>query len=156
MIQRAGGHRTSMYELLCSFVGDTADVIDGQPTQPTTQQQTPPQGGDLNSLDEVRTVCLDGAPGDTEEVRNRTAIYAVISVLWVAAVAFAGSQGAFQLNVYKPVLIYSLLQSIQLIGDACSGTGGTCQAFDGCALFNCCRCANIQPVAAASGASSQP
>ncbi|MBW3627978.1 MAG: ABC transporter permease [Gemmatimonadetes bacterium] len=36
-----------------------------------------PEGGDLNALDEVRTVCLDGAPGDTEEVRNRTAIYAV-------------------------------------------------------------------------------
>lgn len=26
----------------------TADVIDGQPTQPTNQQQTPPQGGDLD------------------------------------------------------------------------------------------------------------
>jgi hypothetical protein len=31
----------------------------------------------------------------------------------------------------------------KLIGDLCSGTGGTCQAFDGCALYNCCRCANI-------------
>lgn len=38
----------------------------------------------------------------------------------------------------------------KVIGDACSGTGGTCQAFDGCALFNCCRCANIQPAAAAA------
>jgi len=36
----------------------------------------------------------------------------------------------------------------QLIGDPC-GSGGTCQAFDGCALYNCCRCANVQPVAAA-------
>lgn len=39
----------------------------------------------------------------------------------------------------------------QLIGDVCSSTGGTCQAFDGCALYNCCRCANTQPVVAVSG-----
>ncbi|HEX6904872.1 MAG TPA: hypothetical protein VF789_34510 [Thermoanaerobaculia bacterium] len=38
----------------------------------------------------------------------------------------------------------------KLIGDVCSGTGGTCQAFDGCALYNCCRCANIQPVVVVS------
>ncbi len=33
-------------------------------------------------------------------------------------VTFAGSLGNFELNVFKPVLIYSLLQSIRLIGDA--------------------------------------
>jgi hypothetical protein len=38
----------------------------------------------------------------------------------------------------------------KLIGDACSSTGGTCQAVDGCALYNCCRCANIQPLGAAA------
>lgn len=36
----------------------------------------------------------------------------------------------------------------RLIGDLCDNNGGTCQAFDGCALYNCCRCANVQPVAA--------
>ncbi len=35
-----------------------------------------------------------------------------------AAVAFAASQGNFELNVYKPVMIHNLLESIQLIGDA--------------------------------------
>lgn len=35
-----------------------------------------------------------------------------------AAVAFAGSQGHFELNVYKPVIAYNVLQSIQLLGDA--------------------------------------
>jgi fumarate hydratase, class II len=35
-----------------------------------------------------------------------------------AAVAFAGSQGNFQLNVYKPVMVYNVLTSIQLLGDA--------------------------------------
>lgn len=35
-----------------------------------------------------------------------------------AAVAFAASQGNFELNVYKPVMIHNLLESIQLIADA--------------------------------------
>jgi len=35
-----------------------------------------------------------------------------------AAVAFAGSQGNFQLNVYKPVMVHNVLESIQLLGDA--------------------------------------
>ena len=35
-----------------------------------------------------------------------------------AAIAFAGSQGNFELNVFKPVIIYNVLQSIKLIGDA--------------------------------------
>ena len=33
-------------------------------------------------------------------------------------IGFAGSQGNFQLNVYKPVIIYNLLQSVRLIADA--------------------------------------
>lgn len=33
-------------------------------------------------------------------------------------ITFAGSQGHFELNVYKPVMAYNLLQSIQLISDA--------------------------------------
>ncbi|MGI4802182.1 MAG: class II fumarate hydratase [Janthinobacterium lividum] len=36
-----------------------------------------------------------------------------------AAVAFAGSQGNFQLNVYKPVMIHNVLESAELIADAC-------------------------------------
>jgi fumarate hydratase class II len=35
-----------------------------------------------------------------------------------ATVAFAGSQGNFELNVFKPVMLYSLLQSIRLLADA--------------------------------------
>src|SRR5712692_756849 len=34
------------------------------------------------------------------------------------AVAFAGSQGNFQLNVYKPVILHNVLESIQLLTDA--------------------------------------
>ncbi len=37
-----------------------------------------------------------------------------------AAVGFAGSQGHFELNVYKPMMAYNVLQSMQLMGDAAS------------------------------------
>ena len=33
-------------------------------------------------------------------------------------VSFAGSQGHFELNVYKPVIAYNALQSIRLLADA--------------------------------------
>lgn len=33
------------------------------------------------------------------------------------AISFAGSQGNFELNVYKPVMIFNLLQSINLLAD---------------------------------------
>ncbi len=33
------------------------------------------------------------------------------------AVAFAGSQGNFQLNVFKPVMLHNLLESMMLLAD---------------------------------------
>ena len=36
------------------------------------------------------------------------------------SVGFAGSQGHFELNVFKPVIAYNVLQSLQLLGDATS------------------------------------
>jgi fumarate hydratase class II len=38
-----------------------------------------------------------------------------------AAIGFAGSQGNFELNVFKPVIIYNFLHSVTLITDACHG-----------------------------------
>lgn len=35
-----------------------------------------------------------------------------------AAIAFAASQGNFELNVYKPMIAHNILQSIRLLGDA--------------------------------------
>lgn len=35
-----------------------------------------------------------------------------------ASIAFGASQGNFELNVYKPVIIYNFLQSIRLLSDA--------------------------------------
>ncbi|NGM88037.1 class II fumarate hydratase [Parapusillimonas sp. SGNA-6] len=43
-----------------------------------------------------------------------------------AATAFAGSQGNFQLNVYKPVMVHNVLESIELLGDACLAFNDHC------------------------------
>src|SRR6202140_421836 len=36
-----------------------------------------------------------------------------------AAIGFAGSQGNFELNVFKPVMIFNYLHSVELLADAC-------------------------------------
>jgi fumarate hydratase class II len=38
-----------------------------------------------------------------------------------AAIGFAGSQGNFELNVFKPVMIHNFLHSVRLLKDACKG-----------------------------------
>ncbi len=43
-----------------------------------------------------------------------------------ATVGFAGGQGNFQLNVFKPVMAWCVLESIQLIGDACVSFNDHC------------------------------
>jgi fumarate hydratase class II len=45
-----------------------------------------------------------------------------------AAIGFAGASGNFELNVYKPVLIYNLLQSIGLLADAADSFRRHCVA----------------------------
>jgi len=37
-----------------------------------------------------------------------------------AGIGFAGSQGNFELNVYKPMMIHNLLHSIRLLADSCA------------------------------------
>lgn len=43
-----------------------------------------------------------------------------------AAIAFAGSQGHFELNVYKPVMISNFLHSALLLADSCHFFGKNC------------------------------
>jgi fumarate hydratase class II len=38
-----------------------------------------------------------------------------------ACIGFAGSQGNFELNVFKPVMIHNFLHSVRLLNDACQG-----------------------------------
>ena len=45
-----------------------------------------------------------------------------------AAIGFAGSQGNFELNVFKPVMIHNFLHSVRLIHDACHGFVDFCIA----------------------------
>jgi fumarate hydratase class II len=45
-----------------------------------------------------------------------------------AAIGFAGSQGNFELNVYKPVMIFNYLHSVELLADACSSFVDHCIA----------------------------
>jgi len=42
------------------------------------------------------------------------------------AIATGGMQGHFQLNVFKPMMIYNLLQSARLLGDACVSFTNNC------------------------------
>jgi fumarate hydratase class II len=43
-------------------------------------------------------------------------------------ITIAGASGNFELNVFKPVMIYNLLQSIRLIADACESFSENCVA----------------------------
>lgn len=43
-----------------------------------------------------------------------------------AAITAGGMQGHFQLNVFKPVMVYNLLMSARLIGDACVSFNDNC------------------------------
>jgi fumarate hydratase class II len=45
-----------------------------------------------------------------------------------AAVAFGGSQGNFQLNVYKPVMLHNLLDSAELLADSLDAFSTHCAA----------------------------
>jgi fumarate hydratase class II len=45
-----------------------------------------------------------------------------------AAVGFAGASGNFELNVYKPVIIHNVLQSVRLLADACDSFREHCVA----------------------------
>ena len=41
-------------------------------------------------------------------------------------ITFAGANGHFELNVYKPVMIHAFLQSATLLGDACQAFNDSC------------------------------
>ena len=45
-----------------------------------------------------------------------------------ATIGFAASQGNFELNVFKPVIIYNFLQSVQLMADAIASFASHCVA----------------------------
>jgi fumarate hydratase class II len=58
-------------------------------------------------------------PGKVNPTQSEATTMACVQVYGNdAAVAFAASQGHFELNVYNPVMIHNVLQSIRLLADA--------------------------------------
>ena len=58
-------------------------------------------------------------PGKVNPTQSEAMTMACVQVMGNdAAIGFAGSQGNFELNVFKPVMIYNLVQSIYLISDS--------------------------------------
>jgi fumarate hydratase class II len=61
-------------------------------------------------------------PGKVNPTQSEAVTMVAVQVMGNdAAIGFAGSQGNFELNVFKPVMIHNLLHSIRLIHDSCHG-----------------------------------
>ena len=68
-------------------------------------------------------------PGKVNPTQSEAMTMVAVQVMGNdAAIGFAGSQGNFELNVFKPVMIHNLLHSIRLIHDACHGFVDYCIA----------------------------
>ena len=66
-------------------------------------------------------------PGKVNPTQSEAMTMVVVQVFGNdTAIAFAGSQGNFQLNVFKPVMIHNLLESVQLLADACRAFNEHC------------------------------
>ncbi len=61
-------------------------------------------------------------PGKVNPTQSEAMTMVAVQVLGNdAAIGFGGSQGNFELNVFKPVMIHNFLHSVRLIHDACHG-----------------------------------
>ncbi len=61
-------------------------------------------------------------PGKVNPTQSEAMTMVAVQVMGNdAAIGFAGSQGNFELNVFKPVMIHNFLHSVRLIHDACHG-----------------------------------
>ncbi len=60
-------------------------------------------------------------PGKVNPTQCEAMTMVAVQVMGLdAAITFAGSQGHFELNVFKPLMIFNLLQSVTLLGDTCN------------------------------------
>ena len=68
-------------------------------------------------------------PGKVNPTQSEAMTMVAVQVMGNdAAIGFAGSQGNFELNVFKPVMIHNYLHSVRLIHDACHGFVDYCIA----------------------------
>ncbi|MBK7174035.1 MAG: class II fumarate hydratase [Bacteroidales bacterium] len=66
-------------------------------------------------------------PGKVNPTQNESLSMVCAQVIGCdAAITVAGTHGHFQLNVFKPVMIYNFLQAARLIGDACVSFNDHC------------------------------
>lgn len=66
-------------------------------------------------------------PGKVNPTQSEALTMVVCQVMGNdAAIGFAASQGNFELNVFKPVIIYNFLQSARLLGDAMVSFNDNC------------------------------
>jgi len=66
-------------------------------------------------------------PGKVNPTQSEAMTMVAVQVMGNdAAIGFAASQGNFELNVFKPVLAYNLLQSVRLLADTCESFNDHC------------------------------
>jgi fumarate hydratase class II len=68
-------------------------------------------------------------PGKVNPTQSEALTMVCVQVMgYDAAIGFAGSQGNFELNVFKPLIAHDLLHAIELLGDACRSFRTHCVA----------------------------
>lgn len=66
-------------------------------------------------------------PGKVNPTQNEAMTMVCAQILGNdTTISFAGTQGNYELNVFKPVMAYNFLQSAQLLGDACHSFNDHC------------------------------
>ncbi len=66
-------------------------------------------------------------PGKVNPTQNEALTMVCAQVIGCdAAITIAGTHGHFQLNVFKPVIIYNFLMAARLLGDACVSFSNNC------------------------------
>ena len=66
-------------------------------------------------------------PGKINPTQNEALTMVCVQVMGNnTSISIAGSQGHFELNVFKPVMIANFLESAQLLGDACNSFNNFC------------------------------
>jgi len=66
-------------------------------------------------------------PGKVNPTQNEAITMVAAQVLGNdTTISFSGTQGNYELNVFKPVMAYNFLQSAQLLGDACISFNDHC------------------------------
>ena len=66
-------------------------------------------------------------PGKVNPTQSEALTMVVCQVMGNdAAIGFAASQGNFELNVFKPVILYNFLQSVQLLSDSLHAFNDKC------------------------------